>query len=70
MSAYADAAALIQSLFNLSSEASVTSDEKARKEALRLSKAITTTLEDPVNRATELAFSVIELPELTSEDED
>ena len=42
----------------ISSQSTFQNDQKARKEALRLSKALTATLEDPVNVATELAFAV------------
>ena len=58
MSAQDEVAALIRNLNILSTQGAVGKDEKARKEALRLSKALTAKLEDPVNAATELAFAV------------
>ena len=58
MSAQDGVAALIRDLSVLSTQGAMGKDEKARKEALRLSKTITANLEDPVNAATELAFAV------------
>ena len=58
MSARDEVAALIRSLNILFTQGAVDKDKKARKEALRLSKALTASLEDPVNAATELAFAV------------
>lgn len=53
-----DASALINKLSSLSSHGALDSDAKARKEALRLSKALAATLDEPENVAVELAFSV------------
>ena len=58
MSAQDEVATLIRSLNILSTQGAIGKDEKARKEALRLSKALTASLEDPVNAAAELAFAV------------
>lgn len=58
MHARAETTTLIDNLSNLSSQLLDEDNQVARKEALRLSKALTTTLEDPVNVATDLAFAV------------
>jgi hypothetical protein len=49
---------LITQLNNLTAKLSAGNDETARREALRLSRQLTTCLEDPVNIAVDLAFSV------------
>jgi hypothetical protein len=58
MSPNTEVAILIQGLNRLSPQLLTEKDQGARKEALRLSKALTTVLEDPVNVATDLAFAV------------
>lgn len=52
-----DPSALIQQLNGYPAEA-LKNDPKARKEALSLSRRLTSALQDPVSEATELVFSV------------
>lgn len=49
---------LLASLNNLSSRLASGTDANAESEALRLSKALTLSLQDPVDVAIDLAFSV------------
>ena len=49
---------LIAQLNSLSERLSTGNDETARREALRLSKQLTTCFEEPANVAVDLAFSV------------
>lgn len=52
-----DAAMLLARLNQLPTEG-LKNDPKTRKDALALSRALVASLEDPVNRATELSFTV------------
>lgn len=53
-----EAQELLKNLGNLIENASFKRNPKIRQEAVRLSKKLTTTLEEPENVAMELAFSV------------
>ena len=53
-----EAKALVKKLGDILSESSVQDDLAIRKEAIRLSRALTLALDESTNTATELAFSV------------
>ncbi|RAL64323.1 hypothetical protein DID88_002214 [Monilinia fructigena] len=52
-----EAREILKSLNNLVSDSSFGSNPKIKQEAVRLSKALTATVEEPENVAMELAFS-------------
>lgn len=58
MASSTSAAALIQSLNSLSTQGRIEDSQPAKDEALRLSKELTATLQDPGNIAVELDFAV------------
>lgn len=50
---------IIEQLSSISRKLSDTQDKKARNEALQLSRKLTASLEEPMNVAVDLCFSVI-----------
>ncbi|TVY84480.1 hypothetical protein LSUE1_G000772 [Lachnellula suecica] len=57
MSSQADPDVLLEGLAEILLKGSVKEDHNARKEALRLSKALTMALEEPVNAAVDMMFA-------------
>lgn len=52
------AATIFKALGHILSNSSLQDEGPMRKEAIRLSRALTTALDEPANTATELAFAV------------